>query len=257
MRRRRALSAATRARSDARSDEPLVSALYLGEFIGELNDGASFLDQLSPQDLASVRSVGRIVGFARNETVFLQGQPHEGIFLIETGVVRSYYTGPSGREITLAYWTPGHFVGGPEMFRGGLHIWSGVAFEDCTLLYLSGANIRRLVESLPQFAICLIEGLVVKSKCYSALAQMLGTRSAVERLAQLLVILGEIDGKQEANHLVVQRKVTHDQLANIVGVTRQWVTTTLDRFQKKGIISVGRQSITIERPDLLLKMVKG
>jgi len=187
--------------------------------------------------------------------VFLQGQPHEGIFLIEAGVVRSYYTAPSGREITLAYWTPGHFVGGPEMFRGGFHIWSGVAAEDCTLLYLSGTTIRRLVERLPQFAICLIEGLVAKSKCYSALVQMLGTRSATERLAQLLVIFGEIYGKHEANRLVVQRKVTHEQLATIVGVTRQWITTTLDRFQKRGIISLGRQTIIIERPDLLLEMV--
>jgi len=242
---------------NATAKAALPSALYLGEFIGELNDGASFLDPLSPEDLAAVRGLGRAVGFARGETVFLQGQPHEGIFLIETGVVRSYYTAPSGREITLAYWTPGHFVGGPEIFRGGFHIWSGVAAEDCSLLYLSGTNIRRLVEHLPQFAICLIEGLVAKSKCYSALVQMLGTRSATERLAQLLVILGQIYGRHEANRLVVERKVTHDQLATIVGVTRQWVTTTLDRFQKKGIISVGRQTIIIERPDLLFEMVNG
>jgi len=235
----------------------LPSALYLGEFIGELNEGANFLDRLSRGDRTTVRGLGRPLRFARGETVFLQGQPHDGIFLIETGVVRSYYTAPTGREITLAYWTPGHFVGGPEMFRGGLHIWSGVAVEDCTLLYLSGASIRRLVERLPQFAICLIEGLVAKSKCYSALAQMLGTRSAMERLAQLLIILGQICGKQEANRLVIERKVTHDQLATIVGATRQWITATLDRFQRKGIINVARQTIVIERPDLLFEMVKG
>ncbi|HUA54236.1 MAG TPA: Crp/Fnr family transcriptional regulator [Candidatus Sulfotelmatobacter sp.] len=233
------------------------TALYLGEVIGELNQGASFLDRLSPAQVENVRRLGRVVSATRGETVFLQGSPHEGIFLIEHGIVRSYYTSPSGREITLAYWTPGHFVGGPEVFGSGLHIWSGEAAEDCRLLYLSGATIRELVERMPAFAICLIEGLVAKSKCYSALVQMLGTRSAIERLAQLLVILGEIYGRHEANRLVVQRKVTHDQLATIVGVTRQWVTTTLDRFQKKGIISVGRQAIVIERPDLLLEMVRG
>ncbi len=245
----------------AAAKAPLASALYLGEFIGELNEGASFLDRLTPGDLATVRGMGRLVSFARGETIFLQGQPHEGIFLIEAGMVRSYYTGPSGREMTLAYWTQGHFVGGPEIFRGGQHIWSGIAVEDCTLLYLSGPTIRRLVEQMPAFAICLIEGLVTKSKCYSALAQMLGTRSATERLAHLLVILGEIHGQPDkssgADRLVVQRKVTHDQLAAIVGATRQWITTTLDRFQKKGIISVGRQSIVIERPDLLTEMISG
>lgn len=240
----------------ARQTPAAPSALYLAEFIGELNEGASFLARLSAAELRTVRALGRILRFARGATVFLQGQPHEGIFLIETGVVRSYYTGPSGREITLAYWTPGHFVGGPEIFRGGLHIWSGTAAEDCSLLYLSGAAIRHLVARLPQFAICLIEGLVAKSKCYSALVQMLGTRSATQRLAQLLVILGELYGKPEnrPDRLVLRRKVTHDQLAMIVGVTRQWVTTTLDRFQQQGVLSVGRQTIVVERPDLLAKL---
>lgn len=248
-------------RGGAAAARATPSALYLGEVVGEINAGASFLDRLSPADLATVRRLGRRLQLARGETAFLQGEPHDGIFLIEDGVVRSYYTAPSGREITLAYWTQGHFVGGPDVFRGGLHIWSGEVAEDCALLYLSGATIRSLVEQMPQFAVCLIEGLVSKSKCYSALVQMLGTRSATERLAQLLIILGEIYGRPEqnlgGNRLVVQRKITHDQLANIVGVTRQWVTTTLDRFQKRGIIAVGRQQIMIERPDLLLALVQG
>jgi CRP/FNR family transcriptional regulator, cyclic AMP receptor protein len=233
------------------------TALYLSELVDDLDEGANFLERLPPDDLDELRRHGRPVTLAPGETAFMQGAPHEGIFLIESGSVRSYYTGPSGREITLAYWTPGHFVGGPEIFRGGLHIWSGVAAEECRLLYLSAAVMRRLVEKMPALAICLIEGLVAKSKCYSALVQMLGTRSAVERLAQLLVILGEVYGRREANRLVVERKVTHDQLAHIVGVTRQWVTITLDRFQKKGIISVGRQTLAIERPDLLLDLIKG
>jgi CRP/FNR family cyclic AMP-dependent transcriptional regulator len=233
------------------------TALFLSEVVEGLNEGASFLDRLSPLELETVRRLGRIVTVGRGEPVFLQGAPHEGIFLIESGVVRCYYTGPSGREITLAYWTQGHFVGGPEVFRGGLHIWSGEATEDCRLLYLSGSLCRSLVERMPNFAVCLIEGLVAKSKCYSALVQMLGTRSAVERLAQLLIILGEVYGRRDGNRLTIQRKVTHDQLASIVGVTRQWVTTTLDRFEKRGIISVGRQTIVLERPDLLLDRLRG
>lgn len=233
---------------------PLPSALYLAEVISELNEGANFLACLSAADLRAVREGGRLVHFVRGETVFLQGQPHEGIFLIETGVVRSYYTGPSGREITLAYWTPGHFVGGPEIFHSSPHIWSGVAAEDCSLLYLSVANIRRLVASVPQFALGLLEGLVAKSKCYSALVQMLGTRSAAERLVQLLIILSNTCARREADRLIIERKITHNELATIIGATRQWVTTTLDRFQQQGILSVGRQAIVVERPDLLAKL---
>jgi CRP-like cAMP-binding protein len=109
-----------------------------------------------------------------------------------------------------------------------------------------------LIETLPSFAVCLIEGLVAKGKCYSALAQMLGTRSVVERLAHLLVILAENHGRRDGNRLVIERKITHDQTATIVGSTRQWVTITLGKFQKKGIIAVARQSIVVERYDLLM-----
>jgi CRP-like cAMP-binding protein len=239
-------------RGDAVSPAP--SALYLAEVIGELNDGADFLARLSIAELAQLRGAGRSVTFRRGATIFLQGMPHDGIFLIETGAVRSYYTAPSGREITLAYWTPGHFVGGPEVFRGGLHVWSGDAAEHCTLLYLNSAAIRRLVERLPQFALCLIEGLVAKSKCYSALVQMLGTRSATERLVQLLIILSETCGRPDAGRRVIERKITHNELASIIGATRQWVTTTLDRFQQKGILTIARQAIVVERPDLLAKL---
>jgi CRP-like cAMP-binding protein len=119
-------------------------------------------------------------------------------------------------------------------------------------LYLPAGAIRGLIESQPSFALCLIEGLVAKGKCYSALVQMLGTRSVVERLTQLLVILAENHGRRDGNRLVIERKLTHDQIATIVGSTRQWVTMTLDKFQKQGIITVARQSIVIERYDLLV-----
>jgi CRP/FNR family transcriptional regulator, cyclic AMP receptor protein len=136
-------------------------------------------------------------------------------------------------------------------------MWSADAVEDSRLLFLTGPAIRELIERLPRFALCMIDGLIAKGKCYSALVQMLGTRSVMGRLAQLLVIMGEVYGRNEGNRLVVQRRVTHEQLATIVGATRQWVTMTLDRFQKQGIIAVSRQAIVIERLDLLTAYVDG
>ena len=78
------------------------------------------------------------------ENVFTQGERHNGIFLIEQGRVRTYYIGPSGKELTLAYWTPGHFVGGPEVFGGGVHMWSAVTMEQTRLAHLPGHAVRHL-----------------------------------------------------------------------------------------------------------------
>jgi CRP/FNR family transcriptional regulator, cyclic AMP receptor protein len=227
-------------------------ALFLAEAIGELANGSRFLQRLSPQVWNAVRGKARAVTIDAGENVFLQGQPHTGIWLIEEGIVRTFYAAPSGRQITLAYWTAGHFIGGPEILGGGEHVWSADAAQTSRLLYLPAASIRALIESQPSFALCIIEGLSARGKCYSALVQMLGTRSVIERLAQLLVILAENHGRRDRKRLIIERPLTHYQIASIVGSTRQWVTMTLDRLQKKGIISVARQTIVVERYDLLL-----
>lgn len=232
-----------------------VSAVYLSEVLSDLDEGADFLSRLNETDLAAVRAAGTAVRCAKGEGVFFQGDRHSGIWLIEKGTVRTFYAGPSGREITLALWTVGHFVGGPEIFGGGTHMWSADAQEDVELLYLTGARIRQLIDTMPSFAICIINGLVAKGKCYSALVQMLGTRSVTERLAQLLIILADTHGRPEGNRLVIEKKITHEHLAAIVGSTRQWATMTLDKFQKKGLITVSRSRMTIENYEMLLGVV--
>ena len=240
-----------------RHDSEPDSALFLSESSTLLNEGASFLDRLSDEELNRLRELGRQVVVGRGDGIFFQGDPHGGIYLIESGLVRTFYNGPSGREITLAYWTPGHFVGGPEVFGGGTHIWSGEAMTETRLLFLTGQVVRELVASIPAFALSIIDGLVAKGKCYSALVQMLGTRSVAQRLAQLLLIMGETQGREIEGRLRLDRRVTHDQLAVIVGSTRQWVTTTLDRLQKDGVIVIEGRVITIERVDVLRSMAEG
>lgn len=230
-------------------DPQSTSAIFLSEALAQINEGAHFLDRLTLEEINAVRRVASTMEVASDESIFMQGDLHRGIYLIESGQVRIYYAGPSGKEITLAYWTPGHFIGGPEVFGGGLHIWSATAVEDCRLSYLPGPKVRYLAETLPSVALALIDGLVAKGRCYSALVQMLGTRSVTERLAQLLLILAELNGHSDGAKLVVDRRITHEQLAMIVGSTRQWVTSTLARLQKRGHISIDRNVITIEQPD--------
>ncbi len=224
-------------------DEP--SAIYLSEYLLEINSGAGFLAGLSDLDRAKIRKSGSRCLLSKGQGLFFQGDAHTGIWIVEKGRIRSYYTGPSGREITLAYWTSGHFVGGPEVFGRGRHVWSGDALEDSELLFLSGMVLRNLVEEIPAVALRLIDGLIAKGNCYSALIQMLGTRTVSERLEQLLVILASTHGRHEGDVIVIDRSITYEQVASIVGASRQWVTQSLDRLEKEGTLSISRRQISI------------
>ena len=228
-----------------------ASAFFMSESIEGLDVGAHFLDRLSAGQKKQVYAAGRTIDVPQGGMVFSQGEAHDGVFIIRRGQVRVYYTAPSGREITLAYWTPGHFIGGPEISGGGAHMWAGIAVEDCMVTALSGAALQKLLADIPAFALSLIDGLVAKGRCYSSMAQMLGTRSVIERLAQYLVNLAELHGSPDGDAIVINRKVTHDQIAAMVGSTRQWVTMMLKRFQAKRIIAVDGSIIRIRRIDLL------
>jgi CRP/FNR family transcriptional regulator, cyclic AMP receptor protein len=180
--------------------------------------------------------------------------PAERESLVGCGRRRVYYTAPSQREITLAYWHPGNFVGGPEVFGEGVHQWSGVATSNSSVVHLPGKELRKLVAEMPNLAIGLIEGLAFKGKCYSALAQMLGTRSITERLANLLLHLVELYGVEDPDGILIGAAFTHADLAHMVGATRQWVTISLKRLHDKHVLVVRKPKIIVRRPDILQEM---
>ena len=172
----------------------------------------------------------------RGAQLFSQGTPQDGIYLIESGRIKVFYTAPSGREITLAYWHSGNFVGGPEVFKQGLHMWSGVANGQQHGAAFARRHVAPDGDDNPGLAIGIIEGLSFKGQCYSALAQMLGTRSPTERLAQLLLHLMKLYGVEERDGTLIAASFTHADLAHMTGVTRQSVTISLKRFTELGIL---------------------
>ncbi|NOJ45941.1 Crp/Fnr family transcriptional regulator [Bradyrhizobium archetypum] len=231
-----------------------TSSLLLTENEQLIGGPPSLMDRLTMREREIVLKQGRRKVLSRGQTIFNQGAKHDGIFLIESGRIRVFYSSPLGREITLAYWHAGNFVGGPEVFDSGIHQWSGVASTNCSVVQLPGKELRTLATEIPNLAIGLIEGLAFKGKCYSALAQMLGTRSITQRLAHLLLQLMDLYGVEDPDGVVIATAFTHADLAHMVGATRQWVTISLKRMQEKRIVLAKRTQIVICLPNILEEM---
>ena len=106
------------------------------------------LDELGEADRQRLRTIGREKVLEGGQFVWRQGDGQTGIYLIRSGRIRSYYVAPSGREVTLAYWFSGNFVGGPDMFGAGPHMWSSVAVERSELTFLPGPALRNLALGL-------------------------------------------------------------------------------------------------------------
>jgi len=214
------------------------------------------LDELCEADRQRLRGIGRDKVLESGQFVWQQGDGQTGIYLIRSGRIRSYYVAPSGREVTLAYWFPGNFVGGPDLFGSGPHMWTSVAIEASELTFLPGPALKKVALESAPLAVALLDALAFKARCYSAMAQMLGTRSVTERLHRLLIFLARIHGIRNGRETTIAVPFTHGDLANLIGSTRQWVTVQLARMQERGIIRYHRGLISIlNMPALDLEVV--
>jgi CRP/FNR family transcriptional regulator, cyclic AMP receptor protein len=218
--------------------------VHLSEDGEPISQGPDILKMLTDLELATLIEKGKKTSYKSGEYFFQQGDQHDGIHFIISGRVRSYYSSVGGREVTLAYWPSGHFVGAPQILGGGEHMWTSVAVEPTIGLWLPGATLRQLIIETPNLAIAVIEGLVYKSMCYTALLQIMGTQSKTSRLGHLLLTLASpTDG--DSNKALVSSKHSQEELANLVGSTRQSVSLYLDKFEKQGLIARNGDEIRI------------
>lgn len=235
------------------SDVQDSAGIMLVESEGLIRNERGFLDSLDDADRQKLLAIGRAVTFAPDQPVWRQGDNHQGIYLIESGRVRTFYVAPTGREVTLAYWFAGNFVGGPNIFGGGQHMWCSSAVRQTTAIFLPAAALRTLTLQNASVAVALLDALAFKARCYSAMAQMMGTRSATERLERLLRFLVAVHGIKGDKGILIGASFTHAELASLIGSTRQWVTVQFGRLQQKGVARYNRGMITVQRPEELIK----
>ena len=126
---------------------------------------------------AACRAIGRDKPLASGEFVWQQGDGQTGIVSDPVRPYPQLLRRAVGREVTLAYWFSGNFVGGPRLFGTGPHMWSSVAVERSELTFIPGPALRKLALESATIAVALLDALAFKARCYSAMAQMLGTRS--------------------------------------------------------------------------------
>ena len=96
------------------------------------------LFHLEPRMRDAVVSRCHRATYQPGQSLFEQGARHTHSYIIEEGLVRTYYTASSGREITMAYWSEGDLVGGPNFFGDGYHTWSGTVQRTTRVLAIRG-----------------------------------------------------------------------------------------------------------------------
>lgn len=186
-----------------------------------------------------------------NASLFLQGEASARIFFIQSGLVRTLHVSPEGKELTLAYWPPGTVVGGPDILGETPNAWGARAVRATHVLAFNKSDIDRLIANVPDFARLLIRSLSQKVLEASGLVQALATSSVSERVARILVELVRRYGEPDGTAYRLVHPLTHEDLASMVGASRQWISHILHQFQTQGLVKIGyREIVVLQLQDL-------
>jgi CRP-like cAMP-binding protein len=192
--------------------------------------------------------------YHKDQSLYLQGDPADRIFFLQTGRVKVAVASPAGKEAVVGILQPGDFCGEECLAGHELRIASATALMECVLLQLEKADVLRALQGDAAFFELFISYLMTRSiRMQEDLADQL-LNSTEKRLARLLLILANFgeDGRSEQ----VIPKINQETLADMIGTSRTHVNFFMNKFRQLGLIEYNGE-IKVRRSLLNLLLHEG
>ncbi len=188
----------------------------------------------------------------RLEVIYAPGWPGDATFWVRRGRVKVSRLSTDGREITLCLCHTGEFFGDEALFSDGSRSCQAQALDDCSFFSLPAPLLQRLSLAEAPFAVELARLFGERRAVAEDQVEDLAFRDVGGRLARLLLSLAARQGSVLADgRTLLNTRLTHQELANCVGTTRETLTLTIDRFKTDGWIRFEGRMIAICEPAAL------
>ena len=209
------------------------------------------LPQAAIQELDEIK---RVQHYPSRAVLFHQGEQPQGVFMVTHGSVKLSMTSSKGRAVILRVAGAGEILGLSSVLSGEPCIATAEAVEETEIAYVDGEQFLRVLLHSPEAALSVALHACSNYKLACRQISLLGLcRSASERLAQFL--LNWATPRLVREGAPVRLGLTHEEISQIAGTTRETVTRTLMDFRKKGWASVASSNLVVQDREALEKLV--
>ncbi len=207
--------------------------------------------RLSEAELARLESRSLMRKFPTKTLVYMPSDQSDGVLLLTAGRVRIGTVTGEGKQAILAFVEPGELFGELAVFDDGNREDYAEATENSTVLFLPADEMRRLAEEHAPVSFGITKLIGLRRKRIERRLKSLLFRSNRERLIHLLLELAEQYGLPSDGEIDLGIKLSHQDLAAVIGSTRETVTIVLGELQAEGALQVGRRKIVLIDADRL------
>lgn len=195
--------------------------------------------------MASLRAMRREV--AAKQVICQKGEPGSYLFVVVTGRVKIAAPSVDGREITLSILESGQMFGEEAVLEGTDYGATATALERTELSVIERREFLLYLDREPAVARALLTALCARLRTVTELAQDLSFLPLPERLGKTLLALARVYGTQTAQGLRIGLHLCQQELANLVGTSRESVNKQLGAWQAEGLIAMKQGLITVQR----------
>ncbi len=185
--------------------------------------------------------------FAKGETILVEGEPSEGLYLVGEGQVRIYKLSPEGREQVLRYCGSGTSFNEVAVFDNGPNPANAIAATPCVLWIVPREILMELLEANPKLALAIIQNLGARLRHLVGLVEDLSLRHVNSRLAKLLL--------ETSPAGQTPRSLTQQEMAARVGTVREMIGRSLKQLETRGLIQIETGRIVIVDRARLEKLI--
>ena len=205
-----------------------------------------FFTQLTESELEVIRSLSTEKHYPKNAVVLTEGEMGDSLFMIRNGKVKVFIGDQDGKEMILKILGPGDFFGEMSMIDKQPRSASVTTLEASVFLVLSHAAFEKCIEQVPRIATIVMRTLAQRVREADKKIGTLALMDVYGRVASTLLELAVVDNGK----LMVGEKLSQQDLANMVGASREMVNRILKDLSDRGFISVESKSITIINREL-------
>lgn len=213
------------------------------------------LARMSTQDADYLRSIAHIQRYAKNELIFHTGALGKHVYFLRSGRVKIYQPAQCGKEVILWFCFPGDMFGMAEVAQGGGRVVNAVACEASEVLCVTQVQFEDFLRTHPDASLLVMKVLSCRLRTLGDVIVNLVNDDVQTRIMKLILRLSARHGVRIAQDIHLSIDLTHQEIADMVGTTRQTVSSVLGLLQKRGLMRLENRRILIESPELLDEFV--
>ena len=187
---------------------------------------------------------GVVHRYPKHKVLVAEGSTGDTLFVLLAGRVKVYSMDQDGREITYGTISSGEYFGEMSL-DGGIRSASVMTLEPCTCAVLGSAEVRACLAQHPDLAFNLVEQIIRRARAATEIARSMALLTVYGRVTALLQGL---KGPAAEGASVTLRPITHQDIANRTGSSREMVSRLLKDLEKAGYVELGVKRITLLRP---------